>query len=63
MLHEDCIEAFSEGEEEDDGLREFAEQAIQEYADFVKGQRPSTEELRQLGAKAVAGFLQRSFNR
>lgn len=63
LLHEDCIEAFSEIEGEDDGIREFAENAIQEYADFVTRAQPSPEDLRQLGARAVAGFLQRTFER
>ncbi|KAL3932425.1 MAG: hypothetical protein SGPRY_000711 [Prymnesium sp.] len=61
LLHEDCIEAFSEVEGEDDGIREFAERAIQDYADFLEKARPSVDELRQLGARAIAGFLQRTF--
>ena len=42
-------------------LREVAENAIREYAGRVEEARPTVEELRQLGARAVAGFLQRTF--
>ncbi|KAL1503072.1 hypothetical protein AB1Y20_011137 [Prymnesium parvum] len=59
VLHEDCIEAFTL-EEEDDDLFEFATQAIFEYADFVQKRKPSADELRRLGARAIARFLQRS---
>lgn len=62
LLHEDCIEAFSELEGEDDGIREFAENAIQEYANFLTSAKPSPDKLRELGERAIKRFLQRTFS-
>ena len=49
-----CV-ASSASHQVDTELREVAEAAIQEYAGRVQEARPTVEELRQLGARAVAG--------